>query len=52
MWEESNLIIEGIYVDKLIRYLGNYHSREEIIEEECEELLYTKVIKERKILRS
>ena len=47
MWEESELIIEGIDVDKLIRYLGNFLSRKEIIEEEFEELMYTKVIKER-----
>jgi hypothetical protein len=48
MWEESELTIEGIDVDKLTRYLGNYLNKEEIIQDKFEELMYTKVVKERK----
>ena len=48
MWETSDLSIQGIDMDKLIRYLGSHLQKEEIIEEGFEEILYTKEIKERK----
>ena len=47
MWEESDLIIEGIDLDKLVRYLGIFLTKEEIVDEAFEELLYTKVVKEK-----
>ena len=52
MWEESDLIIEGIDYDKLVRYLGVILKKEEVIEEAFEELLYTKVVKEKKKKRT
>ena len=47
MWEESELSIE-MDVDKLSEYLGRHLKKDEIIEEEFEETLYTKVEKEKK----
>ena len=42
MFEESELVIDGIEVESLCRYLGKYLKREEVIEEGFEDLLYTK----------
>ena len=39
MWEESSLVIEGIEVDDLCKYLGKYLKPEEVIEEGFEELV-------------
>ena len=47
MWEESDLTIEGIDIDKLVGYLSIFLTKEEIIEEAFEELLYSKVVKEK-----
>ena len=38
MWEESNLVMEGIEVDNLCRYLGKFLKPAENIEEGFEEL--------------
>ena len=48
MWEESELIIEGIDTDNLTRYLSIHMKKEEIIEEGFEELIYRKEPKQRK----
>ena len=49
MYEESELIIEGIDIDKLARYLGTHMKKEEIAEEGFEDLVYTKEKKQKKI---
>ena len=49
MWEESLLVIEGIEVDNLCKYLGKYLKPEEVIEEGFEELVYTRKIKKKKV---
>ena len=48
MWEESGIIIEGVDMDKLVRYLGKYLKRDEILEKGSEELFYSKVVNEKK----
>ena len=48
MWEESELIIEGIDTDNLTRYLGIHIKKEERFEERFEELIYRKGPKQRK----
>ena len=48
MWEESELSIEGVDINKLSEYLGKHLKKEEIIEEEFEEIVYTRKLKERK----
>ena len=47
MWEESNLIMEGIEVDNLCKYLGKFLKTDEIVREGFEELVYTRKIKKR-----
>ena len=48
IFEESELIIEEIEVDKLSLYLGKHISKEEVAQEEFEDILYTKEVKPRK----
>ena len=50
MWEDSNLSLEGVDVDYLSRYLGKILKKNEIAEEEFEDILYTKKPKERKTI--
>ena len=50
MWEESSLGLEGVDVDFLSRYLGKILKKNEIAEEEFEDILYTKKPKERKTI--
>ena len=52
MWEESDLSIEGIDFDKLSRYLGKHMKKEDIVEEDFEELVYKKKVKDRKKKRA
>ena len=48
MWEESDLFIEELDMDKLLKYLAKYLTRDDIIAEGFEDLLYTKEVKEKK----
>ena len=48
MWEESDLIIDEIDYDKLSRYLGEMMTKDDILEEGFEEIMYTKKQKEKK----
>ena len=48
MWEESDLIIDGIEYDWLAFHLGKYLSTTEVVEEAFEDLVYTKVVKLKK----
>jgi hypothetical protein len=51
MWEDSALMIEGIEVDYLCKYLGKYLKPEEIVREGLEDLLYTRKIKKKKVTK-
>ena len=48
MWEESELAMEGVVVDKLSEYLGKHLKREEIVEEGFTDIVYTRKVKEAK----
>ena len=50
MWEESNLEMEGVKIDNLCRYLGNF-PKPEVIKEGYEDIFYTKKIKRKKASR-
>ena len=52
MWEESELSIEGVDINKLSEYLGKHLKKEEIIEEEFEEIVYTRKLKEKRKKRT
>ena len=52
MWEESELSIEGVDINKLGEYLGKHLKKEEIIEEEFEEIVYTRKLKEKRKKRT
>ena len=47
MYEESDMVIEGVEVDFLCRYLGKYLKPTEVIEEGFTELVYTRKKKKR-----
>ena len=47
MWQESDMVIEGVDVDFLCRYLGKYLKPIEVIEEGFTELVYTRKKKKR-----
>ena len=48
MWEESELVIEGIDTNNLKRYLGIHLKKEELSQEGFEELVYTREKKQKK----
>ena len=47
MWEESDMVIDGVELDFLCRYLGKFLKPNEVIEEDFTDLVYTRKKKKR-----